>query len=297
MDHLPQAFQVLLLRKVVPVTYESSLDEALVKQVEEFVPFKTWVAKTNKIADNEIHVTRVHIQSIDMFGTKIGFIKFQADVDKNGKFVPGVTFTRGGSVAILVILKSDKDGKEYAVLTVQPRIPIGRDANSEIPAGMLDGSGNFIGIAANELREETGIFIDVHHLTSLTDLAYDTAETDGVYLSPGGCDEFVKLFVHRRIATQEYISQLEGAKRGLISAGELITLHVIPLEDIWKVCPDGKTLCAVLLYEKLLHAGKIPAWKDLPPQEKLDVNATRTTTTSTTSSSSSSKKGGEQPKK
>ena len=51
---------------------------------------------------------------------------------------------RGGSVGILVVLECD--GTEYTVLTRQARVPMGTANLPEIPAGMLDGSGNFKGV-------------------------------------------------------------------------------------------------------------------------------------------------------
>ena len=40
---------------------------------------------------------------------------------------------------------------------MQPRVPTGRYSFVELPAGMLDQSGDFAGVAAKELKEETGI--------------------------------------------------------------------------------------------------------------------------------------------
>ena len=42
---------------------------------------------------------------------------------------------------------------------MQPRVPTGKYNLAELPAGMLDDSGDFIGIAAKELQEETGIMV------------------------------------------------------------------------------------------------------------------------------------------
>ena len=66
-------------------------------------------------------------------------------------------------------------GQRYVVLCRQPRLPAGFASFPEIPAGMLDGSGHFTGVAAKELQEETGIEISedavglarCHHRTLL----------------------------------------------------------------------------------------------------------------------------------
>ncbi|KAI7981266.1 hypothetical protein LOK49_Contig55G00011 [Camellia lanceoleosa] len=58
----------------------------------------------------------------DMFGKRVGFIKFNAYVvDKaTGNKVPGIVFAYGPAVAVLILLESD--GKTYVVLTEQTAI-------------------------------------------------------------------------------------------------------------------------------------------------------------------------------
>ena len=164
-----------------------------------------------------------------MFGpTKVGFIKFKADVvDKGGKFIPGIVFMRGGSVGILAVLTCK--GKKYSVMTVQPRVPTGSFDFVEIPAGMLDGSGNFGGVAAKELEEELGIKISEKDLTDLSGLA---GCNQGVYLSPGASDETLRFFSFTREVTEEEMASMNGRCTGLITEGEQITLKIVPLDDL-----------------------------------------------------------------
>lgn len=44
---------------------------------------------------------------------------------------------------------------------------------------------------------------------------------------------------------------------GVLEDGEVITLDIVPLADLWRLTPDGKTLAALYLYEKLVDAGKL----------------------------------------
>ena len=80
-----------------------------------------------------------------MFGPRVGFLKFRstAKVNVGGEkgviTVPGIVFMRGGAVGVLVILECD--GKEFALLTNQARVPIGHHALPEIPAGRECGNG------------------------------------------------------------------------------------------------------------------------------------------------------------
>ena len=120
-----------------------------------------------------------------MFGPRVGFIKFNADAEVNGKWCPGIVFMRGASVAILVILRCG--GEEWVVLTKQPRMPIGMSSFPEIPAGMIDNSGTF-GAAAKEMKE------DGHRDHRGGSRGHENSYGDGECVQghvslTGGCDE------------------------------------------------------------------------------------------------------------
>jgi MFS family permease len=223
----------------IKTTAEAGIDIAVVTASKQY---QDWLASVD---GTKYVVKAVHIQSVDMFGPKkIGFIKFKADVtDKNGKFIPGIVFMRGGAVGMLVVLN-----KKYAVLTVQPRVPTGSFDFVELPAGMLDGSGNFAGVAAKEIEEELHIKIAAEALKSLDDVA---GFTRGFYVSPGGSDETIRLFYHEAEVTDAELADINGRCTGLIEEGEQISLKIVPLEDLWKIA-DGKTIVAYTLYQKVL---------------------------------------------
>jgi len=66
-------------------------------KVLNFQPFKDWVATFDheqRVHENEVTIRSVELQSIDMFGSKIGFAKFKADIEfvDGGKKIPGVVF-------------------------------------------------------------------------------------------------------------------------------------------------------------------------------------------------------------
>jgi hypothetical protein len=136
---LPSA-SVTINGKHVPVTGSHAsikLDDVLAA-----APFKDWVAAM----DPELFVHSVSVTDVDYFGSRVGFIKMRADVEFHGQRVPGIVFLRGGAVAILVVLRCE--GERWVVCCRQPRVPVGRSGFLEIPAGMLDGSGHFAGVAA-----------------------------------------------------------------------------------------------------------------------------------------------------
>jgi ADP-sugar diphosphatase len=208
-------------------------------------PFQDWL----KSVSDRFVVKGVKFQSVDLFGPRVGFIKFVADVtDTNGKFIPGIVFMRGGAVGMLPVLKCE--GKRYTILTVQPRVPAGRFDFVEIPAGMLDGSGNFGGVAAKELKEELDMVVTQDELIDLSAFA---GYAGGVFVSPGGTDETLRLFAFEKDVTAEELASYEGKCTGVIEEGEQITLKIAELDTLWQI-DDAKTGIAYLLYEKYVAA-------------------------------------------
>ncbi|KAI9260495.1 hypothetical protein BDA99DRAFT_439767 [Phascolomyces articulosus] len=251
------AYTVSIANQSVPINNgtTSSITPEIFKQILEFVPFKDWVTQMDKAQrerGNEMDIRSIEIQSLDFFGSsKLGFIKFKTDVrfKENGKSAPGIVFMRGGSVSVLIILRCPEK-VDQVLLTLQPRIPIGSLGFPELPAGMLDGSGNFAGTAAKEIFEETGLLIENHELTDLTHEVYGD-QWPGIYPSAGGCDEFVRLFMCIKEMQQSDIQALEGKLTGLRDRGENIILKLVPLKDAWKIAPDAKLLSTLALYNAL----------------------------------------------
>lgn len=224
------------------ITAEQGID---IQKVIKSKPFEEW---NSSIDVEKFKVRSIHIQSVDMFGSKIGFIKFKADVvDESGKFVPGICFMRGGSVGILPLLRCED--KTYTILTLQPRIATGQFDFAEIPAGMLDGSGNFSGVAAKELKEECELEIGEKELTDLSALANHPR---GFFASPGGSEETIRLFSFTKNISKEDLQKMNGRCTGELAEGEQITLKVVPLEDLFSI-PDGKTIVALALYKKFVE--------------------------------------------
>lgn len=66
------------------------------------------------------------IQSVDWWGSRIGFLKMNTTFasEANPKGLPGTIFMRGGSVAVLMIIRPDDDEDErWVIMTQQPRMP------------------------------------------------------------------------------------------------------------------------------------------------------------------------------
>lgn len=254
---------------------------------------------------------------------KLGFLKAQCTVEADHlddgvkQWLPGAVFLRGGSVGILVgfalpsqtglginitqIIIQPYDGEKkelqklkecrepelFAVLTIQPRIAAGSLAFAELPAGMLDDSGDLGGKAGEEIKEEVGITVnkaelfnmseaavkDVHQRPSTAptdDVAFRELVQDSMYPSPGGCDEFIPLMLLQKRMSRQDLEDLQARTTGLRDQGEVITLKVVPFQTLYREGGrDAKCLAALGLYENLKREGGIlPAMPSEPDQRK-----------------------------
>lgn len=233
------------------VKYSIEQDTIDVDECKTFAPFKIWMDRMRK--DDKLVLKHVIFNSVSRFGPRIGFIKITTEtmhVDTQHT-VPGIVFLRGDAVAILVVLKCD--GKEYTILTHQPRVPIGASGFLEIPAGMVDGDRNVKGKAIAEMEEETGIIVTA-------DALYDMGKhfwPEGVYYpSVGASDEALSVFLFQKQSTQAEIAELEGKLTGE-SVHEHIRLNILPLDDVMTL-PDSKSQIAYHLYRELGRRGELP---------------------------------------
>lgn len=241
------------------ITAEAGIDleKTSLETLLETKMVKDWLQTIRQ--EKRFSVEKILIQSVDMFGPKVGFVKLNATVRIEGKQVPGIVFMRGGSVGVLVVLRhSDSNGKEsLSTLVVrQPRVPVACGDIVEIPAGMLDGDGNFAGVAAKELKEETGLEINVSELVDMTELVFRDSYP-GMYPTCGGSDEFNRLYVHQKDVTAEEVESMNGRLTGVAEEGERIKVQILPLDQLWRQTADAKALAALCLYNKLSAQGKI----------------------------------------
>jgi 8-oxo-dGTP pyrophosphatase MutT (NUDIX family) len=156
---------------------------------------------------------------------------------------------------------SEREGEErHVLLTVQPRVAAGSLEFVELPAGMVDEGGSFAGQAAREIWEELGMVIGEGELVSLSELAGGGGEglAQGVYPSPGACDEYIPIYMHERRVPRAQLGEWTGKLTGLREDGERITLKLVRMKDLWKEgARDAKCLAAVALWEGLRREGKV----------------------------------------
>ncbi len=208
--------------------------------------FRQWLARVD---EKEFNIVSMEVRSVCY--TRRNDIRHAIFIlltvnmkDEEGRDVSRTIFLRGPAVGMLIVLRCE--GKEYTVLTSQSRIAIGL-RTPEIAAGMLDGSGDFVGAAAREIEEEVGMKISAEKLVDLTEWASE-GRWPGVFPSAGACDEFLRLFSFEGEISREKLDELQGRLAGLSEEHEYITVSVIPLEDLPRSTPDMKALSAYCLY-------------------------------------------------
>jgi ADP-sugar diphosphatase len=233
-------------------THSAVPDEAVLSCVQSKL-MKDWAASV----DPDLIISEVLLKDCDFFGKRIGFLKIEAVATFHGVRVPGICFLRGGAVSILVILHCEEDDKDYVILTRQPRVPVGSAGLLELPAGMIDDEQEFAGVAAKELKEETGLILNKENLIDLTALVNGVSgvkPVKGMLPSAGGCDEFLRSFLHKRTVTRTELDAMRGKATGLLEEGEVIILDIVDYKDVWKICSDAKLLSSMFLYERLSSA-------------------------------------------
>ncbi|KAL3688733.1 hypothetical protein R1sor_015042 [Riccia sorocarpa] len=274
---LAEGISVNVGGSAIPVKGAPGVSDSQIRQAIDSHVFKQWMKYMtghNGIltlgggGGGRCSLRQVVIQSVDMFGSRVGFVKFKAEVvdEKSGAKLPGIVFGRGGAVGIFMLLECE--GEKYAVLTEQARVPVGRML-MELPAGMLDSDdGDFVGTAAREIQEETGIKVKTSDLVDLTALL-DESTGRKMFPSPGGSDEDITLFLYRGYVDKKVVESLHGQETGLRDHGELIKVHVVPYSSLWRVTADSKALAAIALYEMALREGLLPPAPNAPELSSL----------------------------
>jgi ADP-sugar diphosphatase len=194
----------------------------------------------------------INLTDVDWFGSslnpeKLGFLKFKCDVySKLGEPLDGIVFLRGDCGAVLIVV-TDEFGKDYVLLTEQPRIPTG-GYKEEIVAGMFDArSGKTVinNVLKEEIKQETSLELDENSATYM--------RLGEFTLSGGGSDEKVHLAVWHTQLESEKIEELKANQFGDEGSNEKIRLKFYSVETFDQALPriaDAKTSLAWHLYKK-----------------------------------------------
>jgi ADP-sugar diphosphatase len=217
-------------KNLVEITYDNhKISE---EQIQKIISSKKFIDYIKNLDTDILLIKSLKILNVYMFGKNVGFIGLELDCSLKShldKKLPGYVFIRGKSVGILVLIN-----RKYMVLTKQFRIPVGK-MMYEIPAGMLDESGDFIGVAAKELEEEIGVKIKKDELKYLT----------SIFPSAGGCDEEIVIYLNELNLQEEEIEIMKTKTFGEENSDEVITLKIedFNYENVMKT-KDAKLIAA-----------------------------------------------------
>jgi len=214
--------------------------------------YREWLEASQK----KFVVTKVHFSSVDFLrkGRQPLFIKLTATATlPDGRPVHGIVLVRGNAVGILVVLRCE--GKKYLLLVRQPRFAISEQASLEIPAGILDWTGDYRKVALSELKEEAQIDAEESELIDLMDFWYQ-GKSDGFAASCGLLDERIRLYAIERDVTPEQLRAMDGKDQQYTEEIEWIRTEVLPYEEAARQFVDGKNLIALFLYERWLQSRK-----------------------------------------
>lgn len=222
--------------------------------------FLDWLSKQHE----DLNYQSIEIDAVTKFGDRPGLIHITTQVTFHKKPSKRIVFIRGGSVGVLLLVKSIETSKVYTIYVRQPRNAVGAIDFIEIPAGMLDGATGTLassGVAVKELQEEA----------DLTILPEDLVHLLQMIPSAGGCDEWIDLFLVFLSAKDSYIQGLIGKKTGELGSDEQITLGIAEFSEFEMMCLDGrckdaKAMCAIFAIKSLVEQGKI----EFKPSREID---------------------------
>ena len=234
---------------MIKYTYSPEIAEADRPVILESRIYKDWLEASQK----KFVVNKVHFASVDFLrkGRQPLFIKLAATATlPDGRPVHGIVLVRGNAVGVLVVLRCE--GKKYLLLVRQPRFAIGEQASLEIPAGILDWTGDYRKAALSEVEEEAQIKAEDSELIDLMDFWY-REKSDGFAASCGLLDERIRLYAIERDVTPEQLKAMDGRDQEYTEEIEWIKTVVMPYEEAAHEFVDGKNLIALFLYERWLR--------------------------------------------
>lgn len=231
---------------MIEYTFAAEIAEADKPVILNSRIFTEWLNRSQE----KFIVSKIHFSSVD-FLTKTHeplFIKLTATATlPDGKPVHGIVLVRGNAVGVLVVLNCE--GKKYLLLVRQPRFPISERASLEIPAGILDWTGDYRKVALSELAEEAQIVAEDSELIDLTRFWWGDS-VDGFACSCGLLDERIRLYAIERTVTPEQLRAMDGKDQTYTDENEWIRTEVLPYEEAAHQFVDGKNLIALFLYER-----------------------------------------------
>jgi ADP-sugar diphosphatase len=170
------------------------------------------------------------------------FALCKADITTpRGARLPDIVLIRGNVVVVVPLVRNRDTHEERFITVIQHRIGNGM-AGGEFPAGMIDRNvADPVGVAMEELFEETGVRISSSDLFPLSDRI--------LYTSPGLQDEGVYYFGCVLEMTDKEYRDLEGRTAGKSSENESILVSLKTGEEIAQLTNAAQVLLGLFLFK------------------------------------------------
>ena len=207
--------------------YPNHMNES---SIRNFKPLVVWQKRVTRglLAQGAV-LEKVVVRDAYMFGTRVGFMLLDVSIRMNGVKLPGAVLLRGKTVAVLLWYRECLTEDVRVVLVRQPRVATGY-MTWEVPAGMADDNGDLQGQMFKELKEETGLALNMNDLSHHACVA--------PYTSSGLLDETLELYSMR--VSPDVMKGLSSEIRGNEGEGEMITMvRAVSLTDA-RTLEDGK---------------------------------------------------------
>lgn len=266
----------------VPVTYNHNIPYEIAQSVLHSTPFLQWQSKVSRtLGAKRIDIHHVDILDVDMAGDNVDMIKIQVEHsivdeelvdDEQVIYQSGICYLRDCSVGLLVELYCIDDETSWSLLIDQPRVAVGAVSNLELPVGYYDESQEkLIGGDVEMIEKACHISIYTSSLINLSENINDKNKSQndfGMCSAPGQSSNHVKLMVLRKDITKDELLSMRTQFSSQREAGDMVTLRMVPLAELWKVTSDMKVMCALFLYEKANLASEIDRPQVVLKEEK-----------------------------
>jgi len=171
------------------------------------------------------------------------FALIDADMrSPEGHTLPNIVFVRGDACLVVTLVRNrDVPGEEKFLMVRQRRAGNGH-LSLEFPAGMLDKDvNNPLGVAAKELREETGIDVSEGDLFPLCDKK--------LFSSAGASDEAVYYYGCIKEFDDKEFKGLSGRRGGNPDENEHIRVVLMTREEAEKEADSLQVFLGFFLFE------------------------------------------------
>eukprot|EP01012_Entosiphon_sulcatum_P012614 TRINITY_DN17942_c0_g1_i1.p1 TRINITY_DN17942_c0_g1~~TRINITY_DN17942_c0_g1_i1.p1 ORF type:complete len:259 (-),score=27.86 TRINITY_DN17942_c0_g1_i1:96-872(-) len=221
---------------------------AVLQQIADFAPFREWLHHIGRTA--EFVIVNIAVTSADFFGSRVGWARVSVKaVSTDGSIFTISSFIRGSAATLLPVLECE--GVDYCILVEPMRAGIG-SKHTEIPTGLLDEQGNFIGQAADIILDlakqaELELSFRFPDIVDMSEIA-SKGRFAGIYTLPATSDENYRQMLYKSCIHR-------GELQRLLEVADKSQWRIVPCSTVWQACPDVRTLSSVFLYLNLQQIG------------------------------------------